>query len=45
MMGEGWTVELRLGATWYLPAAMKARPSIHAGETGLRLLVSESLEL
>ena len=45
MMGEGWTVELRLGATWYLPAAMKVRPSIHAGETGLRLLVSESLEL
>lgn len=40
----GVTIELELGQTWFLPAAM-ANPAVTASDAGLRVLVSTSEEV
>jgi mannose-6-phosphate isomerase len=42
--GKDFTVNLKTGQTWYLPADLQLQ-KLTAGEFGLRVLVSESLEL
>lgn len=44
LKGDDWKVELKLGQTWYLPAAMSDATLI-AGKNGLRVLRSISNEL
>lgn len=45
LRGADWSRELRLGDTLFLPAAMTNRPSMQAGNHGLRVLTTASREL
>ena len=45
LLGEGWTEQLRLGDTLYLPAALTSPTTLRAGAAGLRILRTVSREL